>query len=742
MPLERLERHRSDATPRLPPVRSQIEWAEEPESSQPVICREIGNPPAVAREDTVQLYPQVWVTPVDVKPVEAKAKVEAESSTRDKPVDVHTSVDEDYQHTRDELLMTSDNGRPEPTGSVRQAPQYVSVTEPLNRIHAVESDKSDKEVGVSESEDVNPSPASDERNIPQESSRGLVERGIWHVDGESSEEDSDTEESDDDEGSLERYIGTKGSDGGDESSESRDDTEGSDDDEGSPERYIGTKGPDGGGESSESEDDTEGSDDEEEYLENVDENDSETVSNASSPAPQRSQFFQGTPRRTSARLRELAKKLPKEPSKATTSKRKTAPSQLTSDKGMKLRKRVKRVIKESDDCYEGEDKEDGKGGAADRRIPHKVNRRAKISAQGQIFSSLQGRPPLSRKQHGRLWTEMEEETLFNLREEGKTWKYISECVLGRTEIAVKRRWRKLKSVASKPIEARTTRDRQLHSSSVISSMARGLPPRPQKPHGDIWTKEEEETLFRLRKQGKTWEYIGESVLGRTGGGAKNQWCRLRRVALKPSDAQTRRRRLPHNSSVVSLMAKTLKLDYRPIWTKEQDEKLISLRTQGLPLLQISRSIQGKDYKAVRRRWYRIKNRHPQVAPNSEESQTGRKEIPSIRQSKSHIALPSEYHSEENEAEWNVIADSDSAMIERESSESSTDGDTPMDANVDALSAMHPYRYIASKSTKSNGTLTEDHDQRIPKFVASGPNALPYTESSVHTESMKGLSHGE
>ena len=621
MPLERLERHRPDATPRLHPIRSQIEQAEEAESSQPVLCGEIGNPPAVARADTVQFSPQGRVTPGDVEPgdvksVERKAKVTPEINTQGVPADVHASVDEDHQYTRDELLVISDNGRPEPTGNPQPAHQDISITEPLNRIQPVESDKSDKEIGASESEDVNLSLASDKVNIAQESSGGRAERGIWYVDGESSEEDSETEESDDEEDSSEGYINTKGSDG------------------------------DNG--SSESEDDTEGSDNEEEYLENVDENDSETVSDASSPVPQRSQYFQGTPRRASARLRELAKKLPKAPSKATTSKRKTAPSQLTSDKAMKQRKRVKRVIETADDVYE-EDKEDGEGEDADRRVPHNVNRRAKISAQGQLLSSLQSRPPLSRQKCP--WTEEEEETLFKVREEGKTWKYISEYVLERTETAVKRRWRQLRKVASKPVEARTTRDRQLHKSSVISLMARGQHPLPPRPYGDIWTKKEDETLFRLRKQGKTWEHIGEYLPGRTVESAHNRWSRLKRMALDGTEAQIRGRRLPHHPPVISpLMAETLKLDYRPIWSKEQDEKLISLRTQGLPLTQISRIIQGRGYKAIWNRWQKIKNLYPQVAPNSEGSRTGKEGIPSIHQDESHFSLSTECDSEEKEAE--------------------------------------------------------------------------------------------
>ena len=629
MPLERLERQRPDATPRLHPVRSQIKRAEGPESSQPVLCGEIGNPPAIARADTVQSYPQIRVTPADVKPVEGRAMVEPEPSTRDKPVDVHTSVDEDYQHTRDELVMTGDGGRPKPTDSVHQ---YVSVTEPLNRIQPVESDTSDKEVGASESEDVDPSPASDEGSIAQESSGGRAERGIWYVDEESSE-DSETEESDDDEESSERCIGTKGLDGVKELSE--------------------------GGDA------TEGSKNEEEYLENVDENDSETISGASSPAPQTSQYFQDTPRRASARLRELAKKSSKEPSKATTSKRKTAPSQPTSDKSMKQRKRVKRVIEESDDYYEEEDKEDGKGEAANRRVPHKVTRQAKISAQGRLLSSLEGRPPLSR--NNSPWTEEEEETLFNLRKEGKTLKHIGEGVLGRTERSVHCRWQELKRVASKPIEAQTTRDRRSHNSSVISLMARGQPPLRPKPHGNIWTPKEDETLFRLRKQGKTWEYISESLLGRTVEAAKNHWLRLKQMALKPIEAQSRSRSLSHDPSAISLLAETLKLDYRSTWSKEQDDKLISLCTQGLPWRYISRHIPGKRYNTAYNRWQRIKNRYPQVALNSEGSQTGKKGIPSIRKDKSHFSLSTECDGEEKEAEWNVKPDSDSAMTERESS---------------------------------------------------------------------------
>ena len=718
LPLERLEKKRPDATPGLHPVRSQVERAEEPERSQPVLCRETGNPPAVARAETVQVSPQVRVTPGDENPVERKAKVILEPGTSDKPADDHTEVDEDYEHTRDELVMTRDNGRPEPTGSVRPAHQYISPTESFDRIQRVESDKRAKEVGVSESENMILSPASDEGNIAPVSSGGRDELGIWDVDEESSE-DSETEESDDDKESSE----------GDSESEESD----------SSERYIGTKGSDGDEGSSETGDDTEGSDDGEEYLENDDGNGSETASDALSPAPQRSQYFQGTPRRASARLRELAKNSPKDPSKATTPKRKTAPSGFPSDKGMKQRKRVKRVIEESDDYYEGEDKEDGREKAADRCVPHNVNRPAKILAQGQKLSSLQGRPPSSRGRYP--WAKEEDETLLKLREEGKTWKYIAECVLGRSERAVSCRWSSLRKVALNPVDARTGRDRKLLNSSVVSSMARRRRPLPPKQHGHIWTKEEEETLFRLHQQGKSWKFIGECVLGRTKNGAKNHWCRLRTVALRPIEAQIGRRRQPHNSSVVSLMAKTLKLDEKPTWSKEQDEKLFSLRSQGIPLIHISRLIEGKAYRAVHKRWHTIKNRYPQVVPDPEKSESGKKGIPSIRQKTSHFSLPSECDGEEKEAEWNVKPDSHSAMVERESSKSSTNGDPPIDADFDTLSAIHPY-HTTSKGTKSNATLTKDHDQRIPKLVASGNNALPYTKTSVRTEGRKELSHEE
>ena len=138
------------------------------------------------------------------------------------------------------------------------------------------------------------------------------------------------------------------------------------------------------------------------------------------------------------------------------------------------------------------------------------------------------------------------------------------------------------------------------------------------------------------------------------------------------------------------MARKIKLDYRSTWSKEQDDKLISLRTQGQTFEYISRRIPGKCYKTIWSRWQRIKNLYPQLAPNPEESQTGKKGIPSIRQKKSHFPLSTEYDGETKEAEWNVKPESASAIVEHESSESSTDGDPPIDADVETLSAMHPY----------------------------------------------------
>ena len=53
-----------------------------------------------------------------------------------------------------------------------------------------------------------------------------------------------------------------------------------------------------------------------------------------------------------------------------------------------------------------------------------------------------------------------------------------------------------------------------------------------------WTREEEEALFDLRNEGKTWEHIGERVLGRTVKGVKKRWEYLRTDSLKAAKMRT------------------------------------------------------------------------------------------------------------------------------------------------------------------------------------------------------------
>lgn len=52
-------------------------------------------------------------------------------------------------------------------------------------------------------------------------------------------------------------------------------------------------------------------------------------------------------------------------------------------------------------------------------------------------------------------------------------------------------------------------------------------------------------------------------------------------------------------------------------------------------------MQGKGYMAIWNRWQKIKNMCPQVARDSEESETSKKGIPAIRQSISHFSHRSE-----------------------------------------------------------------------------------------------------
>ena len=55
---------------------------------------------------------------------------------------------------------------------------------------------------------------------------------------------------------------------------------------------------------------------------------------------------------------------------------------------------------------------------------------------------------------------------------------------------------------------------------------------PLSRYREPWTNDQEETLRKLRNEGKDWKYIGERVLGRTESGVKHRWDKLRSESLR------------------------------------------------------------------------------------------------------------------------------------------------------------------------------------------------------------------
>lgn len=396
-------------------------------------------------------------------------------------------------------------------------------------------------------------------------------------------------------------------------------------------------------ESSEGPNDTEGSDGDKEYIKDDDNENSETASDASSPATQISQPSHSTPRRASARVRGKRRKESKEPTSETAApKRKKKSSRPASTKGGRPRKRAKDVVEDSDEDSDEDE-------AANRSAPHIVHRQTRARTRGQKLSDLQALPTLSR----------------------------------------------------------------LHQP---------------------WTKKEDEILFNLRKQGESWAYIGERVLGRTVVGVKGHWDSLRTESLQLLEARAKGRRRRKNSSIVSMMAEIPQKNKR--WSKEEEGILIGLRAQGKTLKYACKRIRGKTYGACKTHWAKIKDRYPQAVKGSKDLESDEKGDRSDRQdaqsSESQVDLG------EDETESN----SRSALIQGENRELSTNGDLALDADVDILSAKQPYQelmviheslvpVIASKSPKSNAA-SKDYDNQQASNPLTGAGDLSL--------SINGLAH--
>ena len=400
-------------------------------------------------------------------------------------------------------------------------------------------------------------------------------------------------------------------------------------------------------EASEGFEDTQGSSSDEVY----DEDDSWT---ASSPATQGLQPH-GTPGRASASLRMNWGKSLEQPGAATTSKRKTAPSQPASARGTRPKKRVQYVFKGSEeDSDEGNCEEEAEEEAFTRSAPHDVHRAAKVKANTQRQNSpiLPALPPLPRQQQR-------------------------------------------------------------------------------------WTNNEEWTLFHLRNQGKSWAYIGERVLGRTEAGARGHWEDMRKKSLKPVETRAQGRYRRKRSSVVSVMAKIPNQSKR--WTKEEEEILISLRAQGKSMSYICKHIPRKGYGGCKSHWLKIKGQYPQTVTASKDGEyEGNGNPPQYQNSQS--SSTSQLVQELEKAE----STSRSATDECEDAKPSTNGNPPIDADVNASSAeqscqetmpsrVNLHRAIASQSPKFTTTSTDPHNQQGSKPLVVGEDPLPGTDGSAHPD---------
>ena len=261
-------------------------------------------------------------------------------------------------------------------------------------------------------------------------------------------------------------------------------------------------------ESSGESDDTEGSDEDGEYKEDS----NETASDTSGSSTSKLQTSHRTSRSGRTNVRGRLGKLTK-PSRTTAPKRNIS-SQPASTKDKRPRKRGRFVVEESDeDMDEEEDDDEALSG------PYHVNRSREDCAQTQELSSLTTVPPLSR--HNGPWTNDQEKTLCRLRNEGKDWEYIGERVLGRTAIAARRRWERLRSESLKSVGKRNKGLLRRQDDPLVLVMAKT--PQREKP----WSKEEEQRLVHFCAQGMTLAYASRHMQGRGYGACQRHWRRIK-----------------------------------------------------------------------------------------------------------------------------------------------------------------------------------------------------------------------
>ena len=251
--------------------------------------------------------------------------------------------------------------------------------------------------------------------------------------------------------------------------------------------------------SSEEPSDTEASSEDEEYLdEDYDNDDYESTSHASSTLRQESRPLHGTSRKPGTGLRGKTRSL-KQRSRTTAPKRKTIHSRRASANGKRVRKRAKIAADEDfEQDYEGsgndEDEEDFSVSPDSNRLSQAGARRPELPPFLALFPS---------PRHKKRWTKKEDAVLFSLLQQGKSWEYIATIALGRTVVSTRCHWAELMDKSSKG-------HIQGHLASAISATAKMSP----KKKYWYWSKEEDDMLVNLRAEGKTVEYISETIPGR------------------------------------------------------------------------------------------------------------------------------------------------------------------------------------------------------------------------------------
>ncbi len=217
-----------------------------------------------------------------------------------------------------------------------------------------------------------------------------------------------------------------------------------------------------------------------------------------------------------------------------------------------------------------------------------------------------------------------------------------------------------------------------------------------------WSKKESKTLICLRRQGKSWEYIGDE-LRRTPKGVRSH-----------RDAMTKK---CHRESKVARI--------RQMWTKEENEILFSLRTQGKDFEYISRRIPGRGPYACKSQWSRIKDKDPQEGDSSDRQ---------IAHGLSASQLDQDIR--------NAESISHSAIVECEDPKSSTSGGSPIDPDDDASAAKPTHEEAlavrvvlpsstAGKSPKSKATSANHRNQQASEYLTVDEAPTPSTDGSSH-----------